>query len=216
MPDDRLDEHLNELMEGAGRHYRSPPAPRLDLMWERIEARAFPAGRGAVPFRPRRARLFVLAFAATLLLGVALGFSAARLGGPGTGEARLVEPRQPGIPSAYVAFPSPFVGVASDYLQQTTAFLITLARGLRDGEIPREAVGQARHLLSTTRLLLDAGVADPALEDLLGDLELVLAQVARAPAGAQESDAALITEALDQRGVLSRLTLLLADASYFP
>ena len=76
---------------------------------------------------------------------------------------------------------------------------------------PRLFVTGLEELLSTTRLLLDAGVDQPALHDLLEDLELVLAQVARMPRTRPAADSRFVTEALDQRDVLPRLTLLLAD-----
>jgi hypothetical protein len=74
---------------------------------------------------------------------------------------------------------------------------------------------RARDLLSTTRLLLDSGVESPALRELLQDLELVLAQVVRlpqSPAAGDDDGAHYVSEAVAQRYVLPRLTLLLADA----
>ena len=98
------------------------------------------------------------------------------------------------------------MGVASNYLEQMTGLLIAVASDLRTGQVPSGTIGNARELLSTTRLLLDSGVEDPRFRDLLEDLELVLAQVVRLRDATPALDAALIAQALDQREVLPRLT----------
>lgn len=199
------DPSLDDLMREAAPGYRPPPPPRLEVMWERIEARAWPAAR---PGRRLRWPL-LLAHAATLVVGVGIGLAGARLGGP----VAAPEPAVAVQSARFLSEPNPFVGVATDYLQQTTALLITVTGAIAEGQVPPATITQARHLLSTTRLLLDAGESDPVLRDLLEDLELVLAQVVQLPATRQAPDAALISQALDQRDVLPRLTLLLADAS---
>src|SRR4030095_11354752 len=68
-------------------------------------------------------------------------------------------------------------------------------------------VRRAGELLSTTRLLLDspAAASDPRLKNLLEDLELVLAQLARLPAEHGKTELNLIREALVQRDVVPRL-----------
>ena len=104
------------------------------------------------------------------------------------------------------------MGVAGDYLEQTTALLVAVGSEDRPTPVTPAIQDRARELLSTTRLLLDARVRDPALHDLLEDLELVLAQVARMPKSPPAADSRFVSEALDQRDVLPRLTLLLADA----
>ena len=101
---------------------------------------------------------------------------------------------------------TPFVGVASNYLEQMTGLLIAVAGDLQTGQVPAGTISNARELLSTTRLLLDGGVQDPRFRDLLEDLELVLAQVVRLRDASPAMDAALIAQALDQREVLPRLT----------
>jgi hypothetical protein len=111
---------------------------------------------------------------------------------------------------------TPFVGVATNYLQQMTSLLIAVAGDLKTGRVPGGTISQARDLLSTTRLLLDSGTDDPRLRDLLEDLELVLAQVVRIQNNAQMPEAALITQALNEREVLPRLTYYLADNGVAP
>ena len=201
------DHDFETLIRDTAARYRVPPPPPLDRMWDAIEARAFPP----LVLRPRRRRwLRPLAFAATLLLGVSLGFGGARLVPPATPPA--TEPPVQ-LAAGEAVEPSPFVGVASDYLQQTTALLVTMSDDSLATLLPA-TVARARDLLSTTRLLLDAGVESAALRELLQDLELVLAQVVRVPQSPAAGDdgAHFVTEAVAQRDVLPRLTLLLADA----
>lgn len=179
------------------------PAPPLDAMWSRIEARAF----GPRPLSVTRRRWAVpVALAATLLLGVALGYGGARFAVPGPVVRAALD-----TPPAETPAPDPFVGVAGDYLEQTTALLVAVADDDRPSPVTPAIRDRARDLLSTTRLLLDSGLRDPPLRDLLEDLELVLAQIARMPQSPPAADSRFVSEALAQRDLLPRLTLLLAD-----
>lgn len=211
---DMDDKRLEELMQQAGPEYRPPPEPRIEAMWKVIEARSF---------GPRIANRWSLSWngplslAAMLILGLGVGWMAGRAGQdlPQSAESVAVavdEPRMAVTPAGA----TPFVGVASNYLQQMTALLIAVAGDIEEGRVPRGAIGQARDLLSTTRLLLDSGIQDDGLRDLLEDLELVLAQVARIRSNGELPEAALITQALNEREVLPRLTYYLADNSVAP
>jgi hypothetical protein len=63
-------------------------------------------------------------------------------------------------------------------------------------------------------LLLDSPVAsDPRLRNLLLDLELVLAQVARIEPQRRTDDMVLIQAALDDRDIVPRLRSAVADLS---
>lgn len=198
------DDQFEHLVREAGTGYRTAPEPRTELMWQRIEARAFQPSRGmrwGVP----------LALAAMLTLGLGAGYWAGRRAArPETAERdgnAAQTARLAGIHG------SPFVGVASDYLQQMTGLLVAIAGDLRTGQVPAGTVESARGLLSTTRLLLDSGVTDPRFRDLLEDLELVLAQVVHLRDATPAMDAALIAQALDQREVLPRLTSYITDVT---
>lgn len=201
-PDDRLE----DLMREAAADYRPVPEPRVDVMWQRIEARAFA--------RPvRRWWTGPLALAAVLLMGLGVGFWAGKRTAPAAPEAAASSDPRFQLASASA---TPFVGVAGNYLQQMTGLMIAVAEDLRSGQVPASTVTRARDLLSTTRLLLDGSLDDPQLRDLLEDLELVLVQVVRLRDAGQAADAAIITQALDQREVLPRLTSYLADANVAP
>lgn len=206
------EQELDELMKSVGPTYRADGEPPLDRMWSKIEARAFAAP--VVPIRPSRWPRF-LALAATLVLGVGIGFAGGRRWAVPTPVTRDL-PAGPTdlVPASTGADGSPFVGLARDYIQQSTALVLAIAGDLKTGRLLPATVSRARELLSTTRLLLDRDLPDPAVRDLLEDLELLLAQVVRTPENANPTtDAQLIADAMDQRAVLPRLSLMLADAT---
>jgi hypothetical protein len=198
---DSDDEDLARAIHEAGAEYRRAPEPRVDLMWQAIEARAF-APRRRFSWNP-------LALAAVLALGLGVGFWAGRRTIPSPPASEV---RSPAGANAQLTSntSTPFVGVASNYLEQMTGLVIAVAGDLRSGQVPAGTISNARELLSTTRLLLDSGVEDPRFRDLLEDLELVLAQVVRLRDTSPGMDAALIAQALDQREVLPRLTSFLS------
>lgn len=211
---DMDEERFEELMRQAGTGYRPAPEPRIEPMWQVIEARSF-GSRLAPRWRIRWNG--PLSLAAMLLLGLGVGWIAGRSGAPAAvpdGTVAATADRA-SVPVTQ-AGNSPFVGVASNYLTQMTALLIAVAGDIENGRVPRGTIGQARDLLSTTRLLLDSEVSDDRLRNLLEDLELVLAQVVRIPNNGELPETALITQALNEREVLPRLTYYLADNSVAP
>lgn len=212
---DMDEKRLEELMRQAGTGYRPPPEPRIDAMWQVIEARSF-GSRLAPRWRVRWNG--PLSLAAMLVLGLGVGWMAGRSGSPAATPDRSAAAPVESSPAVPVtqAGTSPFVGVATNYLQQMTALLIAVAGDIEDGRVPRGTIGQARDLLSTTRLLLDSELTDDRLRNLLEDLELVLAQVVRIPNNGELPETALITQALNEREVLPRLTYYLADNSVAP
>ncbi len=204
-----------ELVERLGRlkqDWREAPPPPLDAMWNRIEAEAFPQEA------PRRIGKWIrtlLPLAATLVLGFGLGQVAPPLlrGGRPAAAANAAAPEPgDGSPARHAETGAPFVGIATDYLERVTALLVTLAEESRRGAPLRHSTDQAQDLLATTRLLMDApGGMEPHLFDLLEDLELVLAQIVRLPNRPAAPDVYLIDQALDQRDVLPRLRVYLAE-----
>ncbi|MGE0440160.1 MAG: hypothetical protein AB7L66_07085 [Gemmatimonadales bacterium] len=209
-------ERIEPLLEQHGDSYRTPTDPPLERMWGAIEARLDgQAPRAAAPVRRSWPR--GLALAAMLLLGIGIGWTGARFAPFGGTPSRAAEPAPLEVVPASLETPSPFVGLARDYFQQTTGLVVALAGDLRGGSVPTGTIRQAQSLLSTTRLLLDGPLPEPAMRDLLQDLELVLAQVARLPAVRyQQPETQLIADAMDQREVLSRLTLIISDGETTP
>ncbi len=199
MDEKELQEQLAELKET----WRVPPAPPMAEMWQNIEARAFgPA------MQPRSWTRSLLPLAATLIMGF----------GVGQVMPNLIRPARPTVTADQqaqqerAAEQPAFVGVATNYLERVTALLVNLTDESRKGH-PLEGTNErARDLLATTRLLLDSpDINDPHLRDLLDDLELVLAQIVRLPSRADSPDVYLIDQALDQREVLPRLRVMLAE-----
>jgi hypothetical protein len=207
------DRDIEQRLAALRDHWRVAKEPPLDRMWERIESEAFPAEPRRFPARWIRT---ILPLAATLTLGFGIGQFAPRLFGPSpaasTDLAGTLDQRPPVMNVS--AQEPPFVGVATDYLERVTALLVTLAAGTQDGKALEYSATQARDLLATTRLLMDAPQRPgPHLHGLLEDLELVLAQIARLPARPDGPDVYLIDQAMDQRDVIPRLREYLAEHS---
>ncbi len=92
------------------------------------------------------------------------------------------------------------------HLGQTEALLTTVRVGARSGHMDVQVGRWARSLLSTTQLLIDSPAADDQqLKKLLGDLELVLTQIARLQPGRDSTDIDLIEQAISQQDVLTRI-----------
>jgi hypothetical protein len=213
MDDQELQRRLSELKDT----WRIPRNPSLEELWPAIEARAFPS-RERKPWRWTRT---LLPLAATLVLGFGLGqVSPALLGSRQPMPLGTAGSATPGLAAADTTArlggeTEPFVGIAADYLERVTALLVTLADASpRNGQPAEYSTRQARELLATTRLLMDSPQSgDPHLQELLDDLELVLAQIVRLPRRATAPDVYLIDQTVDQREVLPRLRELLAENS---
>lgn len=207
------DQDLTRLLAQMRESYRVAKEPPLEAMWRRIEAQTFAPGATPRLGRPAPLRRW-FPLAATLVLGFGLGQLVPRLG-PARGPSEELAGGSPsdGVPGRLVSREgAPFVGIASHYLEQVTALLVTLAGDTPSGRLPDYTVVQARDLLATTRLLMDSPQRiDPAIRDLLDDLELVLAQIVRLPDQPGAREVYFIDQALDQRDVIPRLRFLLAD-----
>lgn len=193
MNDDRFEQWLRE----ASQEYHRPPAttPREE-MWRLIEARRAARRRWTVTVWPTLR--WGMGIAALLALGIAIGRWSAH--GPGRVPPQSVA-TAPGQPS-----PLAYRLAAAQYLTRTEALLTGFRAETRAGEPTGQFAKQARDLLATTRLILDSPAAnDVRLKSLLEDLELVLAQIAQLPAGADREDVRLINQGLEQRSVLLRL-----------
>ena len=192
MMDDRFEQWLRE----AAREYHQPPAttPREE-MWREIATRRA-ARRRWVVVRP--ALRWGVGIAALLAVGVAIGRWTAH--GPSSGTRETV------ANASNQASPLPYRLAAAQYLTHTEALLTGFRAETRAGEPGGQFATQARDLLATTRLMLDSPAAnDVRLKSLLEDLELVLAQIAQLPTGADREDVQLINQGLEQRSVLLRL-----------
>lgn len=228
MRDDRFD----DLLRDSAREYNDPPETPRDVMWTKIAAareaeraekaekavakqgeRAEPAetryGRVLTfrPFRLVRPLRWAAGIAAILAIGIGLG--------------RLSTGHQPPATRVAVSAETPRVNPAAyhlattEHLSQSEAFLTLFRVSVRRGGDEQLASATARQLLVTNRLLLDSPAAsDARTRLLLQDLELVLAEIAQLSPRPRSRDLDLITEGLEQGGVLSRLrTAVPAGAS---
>ena len=198
MNDDRFEDMVRE----AGRDYHRPPETPREEMWAAIDAerRSRRAAPRVIVMRP--AWRWGIGMAAVLLIGIAIG--------------RVLGPKAPASPVDSVVTQSSdgvaYRLAAAQYLGRTEALLAGFRSDAPTGVLDPQFVAQARDLLSSTRLLLDSPAGnDPQLKPLLEDLELVLAQIARLPARPEPPDVYLIDQALDQREVISRLRVYLAE-----
>ncbi|MFI5233656.1 MAG: hypothetical protein ACHQSE_14205 [Gemmatimonadales bacterium] len=200
------DNKLDELLADAVRSYRPPPAAPLDAIWDRVEAEAF------APRISRRSpgwMTFGGAIAATLLFGVLIGRATATRG-------TVAAPSEASAPAhlASTAPANPYQRTTQEFLGRTAALLVALPSKERPGANDGKLAGQAQQLLGTTRLLLDSPVGrDQRMKDLLEDLELVLAQVARLQPQRPGESITLINEALEERDVVPRIRSAVADLS---
>jgi hypothetical protein len=207
MEEDRFD----EVVRGLPRSFKVPPEPPLDEMWSVIEDAHF----NAAPMAARRgitSRLPWLAVAATLLVGIGIGYYLL----PGKDDTGLNSAQSVAAAGQATTGDTTTVAEAyrdqtSQYLGQAAALLISLpAEGAADRSDARFA-GKAADLLVTTRLLMDSPAAqDPKLRGLLEDLELVLVQIARLRVERNRSDLDLIHQTVEQGDVISRLNSVVA------
>jgi hypothetical protein len=206
------DKDLDGVLAEMRRSYNVPPEQvPLDEMWGRIEGERFGArSMGGARFAVRGARTaWWMAIAAALLAGVGIG--------------RMTRPRPTVVASADIPRTSDraprtdttfYDGTTARYLGQTAALLIALPAEARAGRTDQRFVARAAELLTTTRLLLDSpAAADPKVRALLEDVELVLAQVAHLETDGGRVEFELITQALEQRDLLPRLTSAVAGGA---
>jgi len=193
---DNDDTKFGQWLQDAAKTYNAPrPTPREE-MWARIAARR--SNRRVIELRPWLR--WGLAAAALLVLGIGIGrWTAHQQSGVRSGTALADTDTARNSDLVYQV-------AATQYLSRTETFLTGFRADLRAGRVDTHFMGQARDLLSTTRLLLDSPAADdPRMRALLEDLELVLAQISQLEAGRDSRNADLITQDMDQRSVLPKL-----------
>lgn len=203
---------FDHVLREASRTYNRPPDEGempLDDMWKSIEAQAFSAAG-----QPHRYAQWGR-IAAALLVGVGIGrlsFSigrreatpAARIASTTVVRPAVIRPVEAADTAPLSVDPA-----TSRYLGQAAALLIALPTEASVGRPDQPFIKRANDLLLTTRLLIDSqSGSDPAMRNLLEDLELVLVQVVRLEKERQPSrrtELELIQQALDQRDVIPRL-----------
>ncbi|MHB1192294.1 MAG: hypothetical protein ACYC6F_04530 [Longimicrobiales bacterium] len=208
MSEERTDGLTRLLRE----EYNPPPEAPRDEMWAAVEARLEPREARVVPLGEARSRraarlhrplAWAAAAAAVLVVGVGIGRMTAPLAPPvAEAPAGAPEGADPGILRV----------AAVEHLGRTEALLRMVRADGASGRVD-PAVGMwARSLLTETRLLMDARQGqDPAMGELLEDLELVLVQIvgvteaAGGDQGRAREELTLTLDGMEQREVLSRI-----------
>ena len=212
-PSDRLTDgpELPAAVLAIAKEINTPPATPRDEIWARVQAarpdrKVIPIGsvrqsdgqtvRRSDRQTVRRFTVWAAGIAAILLIGIALG--------------RNSVTNTPAGPAVISALPdstlprekktAAYTVAAVQHLTRVEAFLTTL-RTAPDQQFS----GQARELLTSTRLLLDAKEMDPRLHKLMSDLEDILVQIVQYDASGTREDLDLITDGLEERQVLPRL-----------
>lgn len=224
MTDRGFDRFLRERARDVN---RPPPTPREEI-WERIEAELATegAGAGAWTAGPRDRGSpwlgWASAAAALLVLGFGIGRATAPPGAPGSDAGLRPVAGGPGsAASAWTAATGlseadeAVHGAAVRHLDRTESFLTMVRVDAGSGHVD-PAVGRwARGLLLETWLLRDGPTGpDAAMDGLLEDVELILAQVALL-AGAEEGargreELRLIADGLEENDVLGRIRTVLS------
>jgi hypothetical protein len=217
-----MDDRFDDLLRDSAGEYNEPPDTPRDAMWERIVAQRAAKTEAAeraedrpedriLPLRPLRhlrPLRWAAGIAAILALGIGLGRLTVHRPAPAPAPV-AVAAGTPGVSTAAYGL------VTTEHLSQSEAFLTLFRASLHGRGDERLASATARQLLATNRLLLDSPAAsDARTRLLLQDLELVLAEIAQLSPQPRSRDLDLITEGLEQGGVLSRLrTAVPAGAS---
>ena len=204
---------LPQAVIAVAREINNPPATPREEIWARVQAAR--TDRKVIPIESvrqsdgpttvrrsdrqtvRRFTVWAAGIAAILLIGIALGrtsVSNSPVPGPATISALPDSTLPRGKKNAA------YTVAAVQHLTRVEAFLTTLRTAPDEG-----FTGQARELLTSTRLLLDAKDMDPRLHKLMSDLEDILVQLVQYDANGSRADLDLITEGLEERQVLPRL-----------
>jgi hypothetical protein len=209
-----LDDRFDDLLRESAGDYNAPPETPRDEMWAGIQASRRTDGQadGTEQGKPEfKRRPLAVRLSARPSVRLAAGMAALLAIGIGLGRLTVRIPKPPPAPVAVAtAIPrskeTAYQIAATEHLSQSEAFLTLFRASLKSGGNERLASATAGQLLATNRLLLDSPAAsDARTRLLLQDLELVLAEIAQLSPQPSTRDLDLITEGLEQGGVLSRL-----------
>jgi hypothetical protein len=193
MTEERFEEFLQRTLDDTE---PAPPPPR-EAMWAQIEqARRF--ARPAERTGSRRVWInWSVGLAAMLAVGVGIGRLSVR-------EAVAPDTRVSAVSDVTPNRTTYQVAVAH-HLSRADA-LLTSFRTQPDMATPDPQLAQfARDLLTSTQLLLDSPAGDdPKVAALLGDLELILAQIARTSTDSPD-EREIIEDGMNRTAVLPRL-----------
>lgn len=199
---------FDEFLRHAAKDYHAPVTPPADAIWSAIEEDVAKAIRPAqvTPFPQRRTWIAVATgIAATLMLGVAVGRWSA--------TAPTLAPIVPSVAVSSATTTDDSTrsaahaqAVTLSHLADAEVFLTVVRSDLKAGRSDAERAARSRDLLVRTRLLLGASAdRSPAVEQLLEDLELLLAEIAALPKSRPAMDLRLLDETMREGNVLPRI-----------
>jgi hypothetical protein len=213
---------MGKELEGLRERYNAPPETPSEEMWGAIQARMEPMGKPTLTVeegrktrsaRAYRALRWATAAAAVLVVGVGVG----RVTAPGfetlpEGAVRTAEVEERNSTVLRAA--------AVNHLTRTESLLTLVRADVRAGRVPPAMADWSRTLLSQTRLLMDAQTGnDPAMTELLEDLELVLVQIVAVTGGSSTDETRIRSEmnlalnGLEENEVLSRIQAVIPAGS---
>ncbi len=194
------EERFEEFLKQALHDLDDVPTPPREAMWAQVDqARRF--SRRAERGTSRRVWLnWGVGLAAMLAVGVGIGRMTARQQGPAapartqTAEVTSVSPNR-----------ITYQVAVKQHLNRADALLTSYRTQPEAATADPQLALFARDLLTSTRLLLDSPAGDdPKVAALLGDLELILAQIARVSASSAE-EREIIQDGMNRTAVLPRL-----------
>lgn len=210
----------DEMGDLLREEYNAPPPTPRDEMWAALSAGLEPRSAGIRSLESARSRRW-----AALRRPLAWSAAAAAVLVIGVGIGRLTAPSPAPVAEAPVAAPGAVDAsilrvAAAEHLARTETLLRMVRADGRSGHVDPAVGTWARGLLTETRLLLDSSEdQDPAMRDLLEDLELVLVQivgVSQADGGDEarvREELTLALRGLEERDVLSRIQAVLPSGS---
>lgn len=204
---------LSRLLRGE---YNPPPEVPRDEMWAAIQGGLEPRIPGVASLDEARRRRWAAlrrpagwaaAAAAVLVMGVAIG----RMTAPAVGPVAEIP----------LGSDASILRVAAvQHLGRSEALLRMVRADAQSGRLDPMVSTWARGLLTETRLLLDSSEnQDPAMRELLEDLELVLMQIVGVSAVPGEDDSrareelSLALKGLERREVLPRIQAVMPSGA---
>jgi hypothetical protein len=202
------DDRFEELLRETAKEYNRPPETPKAKMWAEIERQrgtVSTPGSGDSSWWRRAMIVVPVAAAAVLVLGIGIGRWTAPEETIESGP--ITAPLD--APGGILDKDSFFRAVANRHLEQTETLLtlFALEGPGSDGSDRQQRVDRwARELLGDTRLLMDSPAAeDPALQQLLTDLEFFLARIVHLSGERPTQEKSRINDDIRDRGVLMRL-----------
>lgn len=207
---------MDDLSRLLREEYNPPPEVPRDEMWAAIQGGLEPRIPGVVSLDEarrrrwaalRRAAGWAAGVAAVLVMGVAIG----RMTAPAVGPVAEVP----------LGSDASILRVAAvQHLGRSEALLRMVRADAQRGRLDPMVSTWARGLLTETRLLLDSSEnQDPAMRELLEDLELVLMQIVGVSAVPGEDDSrareelSLALKGLERRDVLPRIQAVMPSGA---